>query len=261
MFCVITGAADGIGRSLAFRFARDGASVLGIDIDAEKAEQTKSELKGMGAQIAFVVVDLSKSSEIARVVDEVNKGPSIDLLVQNAGINETGAFQEIDPGLYGRLIDVNLNAPMVLTSELLSRQKIAGKGTIVFVSSLSYYTGYPGAAVYAATKNGIASYARSLSVALASQDINVLTVFPGPVRTAHAKLHSPNPSLELRRMTPEELTEKIFRAVKSRRHVLIPGFKNCVAARLGQWFPGLTDRTMRKVILEKMESAEPQASE
>ena len=61
MFCVITGAADGIGRSLAFRFARDGASVLGIDIDAEKAEQTKSELTGMGAQIAFVVADLSKS--------------------------------------------------------------------------------------------------------------------------------------------------------------------------------------------------------
>jgi len=97
------------------------------------------------------------------------------------------------------VLAVNLTAPLHLTGALLQAGKIAPGGSLVFVSSLSRLLSYPGAAVYAASKDGLASYARSLAVALAPQKMHVLTVYPGPTRTAHARRYSPDNSREARR--------------------------------------------------------------
>ena len=91
---------------------------------------------------------------------------------------------------------------MLLTAALLKADRIAKGASIVFISSLAHYTSYPGAATYAATKSGLASYARSLSIALAPQNIHVTTVFPVQraqpmrgvtARTTHAKKNACHP--------------------------------------------------------------------
>ena len=99
------------------------------------------------------------------------------------------------------ILEVNLTAPLALTAGLLKKNLLASAGSLVFVSSLSRFLSYPGAAVYAASKDGIASYARSLAVALVPAGIHVLTVYPGPTRTAQARACSPNNHHEHRRIT------------------------------------------------------------
>ncbi|MEZ4832710.1 MAG: hypothetical protein R2873_12060 [Caldilineaceae bacterium] len=103
-----------------------------------------------------------------------------------------------------------------------------------------------------ATKDGVASYARSLRLALAPQNVHVLTVFPGPTRTAHARRYSPDNSREDKRMPPEELASRILRAVQRRQWTLIPGAGNRLFALAGRIVPGLVERVMRKTLYEKL---------
>lgn len=255
--CVVTGAADGIGRALAHRFAQGGFAIAGVDVDAEKAAQTRAGLVAQGATADFIIANLADETDVQRVVTELAAGPPIRVLIHNAGINAVGRFDTLSLEAQQRVLQVNLLAPMLLTAGLLNRQKITAGGTLVFVSSLSHFVSYPGAAVYAATKDGLAAYARSLSVALAGQNIHLLTVFPGPTRTEHARRYSPDNRRENRRMLPEMLAGQIFRAVERRQRVLIPGAGNRLAALLGRWLPALTEAAMRKSILDKLPAAPP----
>ena len=171
------------------------------------------------------------------------------MLVHNAGINCVAPFARSDLARQQAVLDVNLRAPLQLTAALLRADKVARGGTLVFVSSLSRFVSYPGAAVYGASKDGLASYARSLAVALAPQNINVLVVYPGPTRTAHARRYSPDNRREARRMPPEVLAAAIYRAVERRQRTLIPGFGNQVFAFVGRWLPAPVEWAMKKTLL------------
>lgn len=244
---VITGAAHGIGKALAHRFAQAGYAITGVDMDTTGAARVERELDAR-----FVIADLRSEADIARVLPKLIQGKPIDILIHNAGINAVGRFPDISIENHEHVIAVNFYAPMLLTAALLKADRIAKGASIVFISSLSHYTSYPGAATYAATKSGLASYARSLSIALAPQNIHVMTVFPGPTRTAHARRHSPQNTREEKRMPPEKLAHHIFRGVQKKKHLIVPGATNRMFALLGKWCPPLMEYAMRKVILEKL---------
>lgn len=251
--CLITGAADGIGKALARRFPASGYAVTGIDLDAERAKQTQQELEGTQRSVDFLIADLSNQEDLFRVAADLESKPPIDVLIHNAGINHIGLFEQSNLQAQRHVLEVNLLAPLLLTAKLLQQQRLQSQGSLVFISSLSRYVSYPGAAVYAATKDGLASYARSLSVALAAQNIRVLTVFPGPTRTAHARRYSPANSNEEGRMSPEQLADMVFRAVRSRRRILIPGYNNKLFAFAGKFLPRLTEWAMKKTILDNLD--------
>lgn len=254
---VITGAADGIGRALAWRYARAGYSVTGIDVDARRAEETVAALRGSGATAAFILTDLSTDRGLVQALAALRERPPAAVFIHNAGINQVGRFAASDLARQEAVIDLNLRAPLQLTVGLLRDGLLAADGSLVFLSSLSKYVGYPGAAVYAASKDGLAAYGRSLRVALGARR-NVLTVFPGPTRTAHARRYSPDNSREAARMPPETLALAIFRAVEKRQALLIPGAGNRLMAAVGHWLPGVTERLMRRVILQKLDAATPE---
>ncbi|MEZ4664265.1 MAG: SDR family NAD(P)-dependent oxidoreductase [Caldilineaceae bacterium] len=250
--CVITGAADGIGKALAQQLAATGYRITGLDFDAERAEQTRQELTAAGAAIDFIQVDLAEQEELDRALQKLLAGPPVDLLIHNAGINAVGHFAQMAWPPQRAVLAVNLLAPLLLTRELLAANHLNAGGTVVCISSLSRFVGYPGAAVYAASKDGLASYARSLSVALAGPKINVLTVYPGPTRTAHARRYSPDNSREDRRMTPAELANRIAAAIAKRQRTLIPGAGNQLFALAGHLAPRLTEGVMKRAILDKV---------
>ena len=243
---VITGAAHGIGNALAHRFAQAGYAITGVDIDAAGATRAERELAAR-----FVIADLRTEADIARALSQLQKKP-IDVLIHNAGINAIGRFSDISIENHEQIIAVNLYAPMRLTAALLKADLIAKGASIVFISSLSHYTSYPGAATYAATKSGLASYARSLSIALAPQNIHVMTVFPGPTRTAHARRHSPDNTREEKRMPPEIVAHHVYRGIQKKKHLIIPGATNRLTALLGKYCPPMMEYAMRKAILEKL---------
>ncbi len=249
--CVITGAADGIGRALALRFAEAGYRICGVDIDAVRAADLVVELAEMDVEAAFVIADLSTEAGLKTAVSQLLAGPDIDVLIHNAGINAVGPFADLPIERQLQVIDVNLKAPLQLTAILEANQKLTEDGSLVFLSSLSKYVGYPGAAVYAATKDGLAAYGRSLRVALGTER-NVLTVYPGPTRTEHARRYSPDNGREARRLPPEALADGIFQAVQKRQAHYIPGTGNQAFATLGKLFPSLMNRAMKKTIYDPL---------
>lgn len=249
--CMITGAADGIGKALAFRFAQAGYQICGVDVDAVRASDVVAELAEMDVPASFVIADLSTEAGLKTAVSQLLSGPAIDVLIHNAGINAVGPFADLPIDRQLKVVDVNLRAPLLLTAVLEANHKLTDDSSLVFLSSLSKFVGYPGAAVYAATKDGLAAYARSLRVALGTER-NVLTVYPGPTRTEHAKRYSPDNGREARRLPPETLADGIFQAVQKRQAQYIPGAGNQAFATLGKLFPGLMNRAMKKTIYDPL---------
>lgn len=250
--CVITGAADGIGRALAEHYASVGYDVTGVDVDETRAAEAEATMRTADNEITFLTGDLSVEADRLRLERQLVAGSPIGTLIHCAGISAVGPFAEMDLAQQLRVLEVNLTAPLLLTAELLRQDKITPGGALVFLSSLSHFVGYPGAAVYAASKDGITSYARSLSVALAPHNIDVLTVFPGPTRTAHARRYSPDNSREHRRMAPEAVAEHIFEGVRSRKTRLVPGWPNRAFAVAGRLLPRLTEGIMRRTLFDKL---------
>lgn len=250
--CVITGAADGIGKALTLTFAANGYTITGIDIDSERASQALTELQQFDPQASFIIGNLGVASEVERVAAELAQRPLIDLCIHNAGINAVGSFAELPIAEQVNVLQVNLTAPLLLTAALQRQQRLQPQGSLVFVASLSHYVSYPGAAVYAASKDGLAAFARSLRIVSQAVGGHVLTVYPGPTRTAHARRYSPDNRNEQRRMAPAQLAQQVWQAVQRRQSSLIPGLGNQFFALLGHWLPGLTEQVMRRLIFDKI---------
>lgn len=251
---LITGAAGGIGKALAWEFGRAGYAVIGVDVDAKRVAVTAAELQQAGMTAHFIMADLSRDDDLARLVEEIRPFAPLQGLIHNAGISAVGRFEQIELAAQERVIAVNLRAPLQLTAMLAREGLLADDVTVGLLSSLSHYTSYPGAAVYAASKDGVAHYARSLAVAW--PPAHTLTVFPGPTRTAHARRYSPDNSREAKRMPPEQVAGAIVRGVRNGRRRIIPGMGNQVLAVAGHLFPRLLEWSMKKAILEKLEENE-----
>ena len=251
--CVITGAADGIGKVLARQFIQVGYPVTGIDVDEAQAEKTRTEFATAGSEIDFIIANLADEGDLDHILNTLEGRPPVSVWVHNAGINAVGRFGILELARQEAVLTINFAAPLLLTAGLLRRNLIAPGGNLVFIASLSHYVGYPGAAVYAATKDGLVAYARSLRVGLARRGINTLTVYPGPTRTAHARRYSPDNRREQRRMPPETLARLIVSAVEKRRRRLIPGLGNQLFAAVGHVLPRVTERLMRKTLFERLD--------
>jgi short-subunit dehydrogenase len=249
---MITGGADGIGRAVVACAASAGYAITLLDRDAARGQAVCQAIQSQGGSAHFVHTDLGDPKALAETLDVLAQLAPADLVVHSAGISAVGRFAELSLARQQAVLDINMRAPIQLTAGLLRTGKLADGGTLVFLASLSVFTGYPGAVAYAASKDGIAAYARSLRVALRPRKINVLTVYPGPTRTAHARRYSPDNRREARRMLPEQLARLIMAAVQRRQATLIPGVGNRVAALMGRMTPGLAEELMRIAIFAKL---------
>jgi len=119
-------------------------------------------LAALEAPVDTIVFDIAGDDSVATTVAALGDGPSFDLVAITAGISAVGRFEALDRERLAEVVAVNLTGPMVLATALLQAGMIANEGRVVFVSSLSYFVGYPGASVYAATKQWPVAFARSI---------------------------------------------------------------------------------------------------
>ena len=237
----------GLGKAFAEILAGDGWGLVTVD----RKPDTRGNASGpAGTQLHC---DLSDPVQVAKLLDELKKVEGFDLVILNAGASATGRFEAIDPDVIPRLVHLNAFAPMALAAGLAGAGKLNAGSNLLFISSLSHFTGYPGASVYAATKDAVAIYANSIRKPFAAKGISVSCAFPGPLRTAHAERHAPKGAKAEKRMTPEEAAEKILTAALAGRKTIIPGFGPKLFSLAGRAFPAVTVRAMRRLIYDRLD--------
>jgi len=194
---LVTGAARGIGRDIARRFAGFGAAVVASDVaghvDAlgyETAESpdldaTVAEMRAAGAATHAIPADVRDEEQVASLVAEtVDRYGRLDILVNNAGVYTGAPVGELTEEQWDAAVDVNLKGPF-LCSKHAARHMVerGGGGRIVTVSSTSALVGIPNQASYQASKHGVVGLTRTLALELAPHAITVNTVCPTVVYT------------------------------------------------------------------------------
>lgn len=179
---IVTGAAQGIGRAIALRLARDGFAVALADINERALEDVKSEITGQGGEALVLQADLTQLSDIQSVITRVAEWGTLTVLVNNAGRLVTRPFLEITEEDWDATLSLDLKT--VFFAMQFAAGQMRDRGRIINISSISGRSGRPDQAPYAAAKAGMISLTRSAALALASRGITVNAVCPGIVDTS-----------------------------------------------------------------------------
>ena len=179
---LITGAAAGIGKAIAARFAEAGADLDLVDVDDKGLTTVKRDLAGAGIRIKLHIVDLSHKEEIDQLWTELGEaGP--DILVNNAGIYPFKDFLDVDAAFYERVMKINLEAVYWMCQHLIERRLKLG-GVIVNVGSIEAILPFKeDLAHYSVSKAGVIALTRALAKEHARDNIRVNAIVPGGILT------------------------------------------------------------------------------
>ena len=182
---VVTGGAQGIGYAISQRLLQSGASVVMWDVDAEKLNEAQASLSSFG-KISGYVVELTSDDDVSLVTAKsINDSGQIDILVNNAGITGGNATTwDLDPGIWRRVIEVNLIAPYLTCRAVAPHMLKRGWGRIINVASVAGKEGNPNASHYSASKAGLIALTKSLAKEVATGGVLVNAVAPAVARTA-----------------------------------------------------------------------------
>ncbi len=181
---IITGGASGFGKETALLFAREGADVVLLDLDAKGAKAVVEEVSSLSRNAHSVVVDVSKEESVkAGFKEAIEFLKDVDILVNCAGLGRSAKIQDLSLKEWQFLIDVNLTGTFLCCREIIPHMLERKQGKIVNLASICAQTGRLVAVDYAASKSGVVGITRALALQVAPDGINVNAVAPGPVAT------------------------------------------------------------------------------
>ena len=183
--CLVTGSSRGIGREIAFEFARCGADVVvNYRRSDAAAEAVKEVIEEDGETAITVGADVSDPAAVERMAREIHDElGSIDVLVNNAGITVDRKFEEMSYDDWNRVIDTNLGGTFNCTKAFFDDIKRADAGRLINISSVVGQQGNYGQANYATSKGGLFAFTRTLALELARHDSTANCVAPGFTET------------------------------------------------------------------------------
>jgi NAD(P)-dependent dehydrogenase (short-subunit alcohol dehydrogenase family) len=177
---LVTGAGSGIGRAVTIRLCEEGASVLAVDIDGDRLDETKGKVSGT---VSLRSADVSDPATCARLVGEaVEEFGRLDVLGNIAGIYISGHFTEMTEEQYRRLMGVNLDGCFFLAQAAISPLLETG-GNIVNIASNAGLQGVPYSVAYSMTKGGVVQLTRSLAVEFLKTHLRVNAIAPAGTNT------------------------------------------------------------------------------
>lgn len=197
--CAITGAGGGIGRVAAGIFAKEGATVLILEKDAEAARKAASEICEAGGKAKAYPVDISDECAVAEVfrdIDDVYGG--LDVLYNNASVfwgNRDAGLADLDMGIFDKIVKINLYGTTYCTKYAIPLLKKRGGGSIINTGSSAAVTGVPGCDAYTATKGATLALTRSLATEYGGYNIRTNCICPAAIQTpmvGESNLSDPN---------------------------------------------------------------------
>lgn len=185
---LITGGGRGIGRAIAFAFAREGARVAVLARTNEQVAQVASEITSeCGVEAMHAECDVSVKESVEHACRNVlERFGQVDILVNNAGIAESAPVSKTSDELWERHISINLNGTFYCTRALLPQMFGRGWGRIINIASIAGKTGAPYISAYTASKHAVVGLTRAVALEVATRGVTVNAICPGYVETEMA---------------------------------------------------------------------------
>ena len=182
---LITGALTGIGRATALAFAKDGGRVVVSGRREAEGKALEGELRGLGAEAAFIPADVRLDADVSNLVDKtVARFGGLDVAVNNAGTEgHGGPITDQTAESYAATFDTNVLGVILSMKHEVRVMQGQGRGSIVNISSTYGHEGAAGAAVYVGSKHAVEGITKSVAIETARSGIRVNAVAPGPTDT------------------------------------------------------------------------------
>jgi NAD(P)-dependent dehydrogenase (short-subunit alcohol dehydrogenase family) len=177
---VVTGAAQGIGRGIAHRFAEEGARVVVADVQQEKGEQTVAELEAKGAEAVFVATDVTAAEQIRATIDgAAERFGRLDVLVNNAYWNKGGTALELDLADWNRAMSAMVTSHFLGAKYAVPHMERAGGGSLISISSVHGLLAAANSVVYETAKGALILLVKQMAVDFGPLNVRVNAICPG----------------------------------------------------------------------------------
>lgn len=228
---LITGASAGIGREFARQLAGRARSMILVARRDEKLIELADQLQREHPKVIVHVrkADLADFGEVRRFLESLDRDNlEVDLLINNAGLGDSGPFAESDPARNEEMTVVNVATLTLITRHLVPQMIASRRGAVLNVSSSAGFLPIPGSAVYAATKAYVTSFSEALRAELYGTGVSVCALCPGPVVTEFqqvAKRNGEQPDIgpQFLVVTVEQVVRDALAALEADRPLVVPG--------------------------------------
>jgi 3-oxoacyl-[acyl-carrier protein] reductase len=216
---LVTGASRGIGRAIALRLARLGASVAICGRNRADLQRTAEDLSAEGVRALPIVADVTLAAEVQQMIEQTcNQLGEIEILVNNAGIGIFGPFHERSEADWDAVVNTNLKAVFLASRVVAPRMMRLGRGHIINISSLASKSAFAGGAIYCASKWGLMGLTTCMAEELRAHGIRVSVICPGSVATEFSAHAGRNPATLLQ---PEDVAHAVAMVVTQSPHSFI----------------------------------------
>ncbi len=213
---VVTGSTSGMGLAIARALAQDGANVVinGFG-DAAAIEKERASIEGdYGVKAAYSAADMTKPEDIAKMISDAEKKfGSVDVLVNNAGIQFVAPVEEFPIDKWNQIIAINMSAAFLAIRAAVPGMKKRGWGRIISTASAHSLVASPFKVAYVAAKHGIAGITKTIALETATNGITVNCISPGYVWTPLVEKQIPD-TMKARNMTKEQVINDILLAAQ-----------------------------------------------
>ncbi len=218
---IITGAGQGIGRSIAIALAEHGCSVMLAARSKDRLKELAASITETGAKAAFCPCDVSNETDIQNLVENtVKEFGGIDIIVNNAGMGIYGLLENSTTAEWNTMMDVNARGPYILCREAIPHLRKQALSFIVNIGSVVSRKGYAEQAIYTASKHALLGMSKALAKELQDDNIRVHAICPGGVDTEMVSRARPDLDRSVL-MQPDDIADAVIFLVTRRGNAVI----------------------------------------